>query len=247
MHCSPGRLQKALGTTPDSKMEAGFSAIDDAALSLRKDEKLVLIRCPKDFNVEGLEGQSFDLFPSKKSKTDDVVKEVKMDGRKFALRREVASLYECVRPVVTSAVSGAPCVGPAFSSVFNVTEKIALKIANTNTPLPIRSSYSTTVPQLDFLRVRAMPFGSTSHIDSSGNIVHGPPQAATSQAQAQAQATSSKEKKKEKKRKSEGSAVASASAVAVKEEAVAAVAAEAQTPSKEKKKEKKRKSEGSKH
>jgi hypothetical protein len=51
MHCSPGRLQKALGTTPDSKMEAGFSAIDDAALSLRKDEKLVLIRCPKDVSV----------------------------------------------------------------------------------------------------------------------------------------------------------------------------------------------------
>jgi hypothetical protein len=92
------------------------------------------------FNVEGLEGQSFDLFPSKKSKTDEVVKEVKMDGRKFALRREVASLYECVRPVVTSSVSGAPCVGPAFSSVFNVTEKIALKIASTNTPLPVRDS-----------------------------------------------------------------------------------------------------------
>jgi hypothetical protein len=32
-------------------MEAGFTAIDDAALSLRKDQKLVLFRCPKDVSV----------------------------------------------------------------------------------------------------------------------------------------------------------------------------------------------------
>lgn len=144
-------------------MEGGYTTIDEGALSLKSDQKLFLIRLPKDvsfivisvsriaqvtlplksrfsqFNIEELNGKTVDISGNVTSKSTEIETSSK---RKYVLKKDQTNVNSIVRPVIRNTLDGSTSVGPAFSGTFNLAEKIDMKLipsADRYNSLPVSS------------------------------------------------------------------------------------------------------------
>ena len=180
---------------------------DDVLAAVRSGrEKLYLIRAPLDLDLSRLNGAKVDLRAVTASK------ESVMLGGGYRLQGDDFG-QQVLRAVVLNPVTGHPTVGPSFagslslkydSSIFQ-----ALVPDRRAEPLPL-NAYKPAVQLVD-LRIRSMPKGSTTPIESLWNAPreHGVRKKREAEARAEegagavAGADVNGEKKKQKKEKKE--------------------------------------------
>lgn len=136
-------------------MEDGYSAVDDAALSVRSDQKLYLFRFPKDvsierlmqlnvalvthllnfsqFNIDELNGKTINLSSIGASDIDIHT----ANKRKYIVRKDASAVHSILRPIVRNNLDGSSGVGPAFSGSFNIAEKIDIKSMIASAEMPV--------------------------------------------------------------------------------------------------------------
>ena len=149
-----------LSLTAMASIEKGFQPVDGAGIACNG-QKLVLIRMPKDFNTDALEGLDVTLTSGFGGP-----KQLLHEQKTFEITVERPISAEILRPIVSSRIDGSAKIGPIFTTSITINQKIPLNLISTlkGEPVKIVNAYEH-VKQVKDLRVGSLPKGSYTTIE----------------------------------------------------------------------------------
>ena len=168
-------------------------SIDEVGEAIKPTEKLYLLRAPMGFDWLSLDGQKLDLS-SKQQKV----------GRGATARKEGPEQQQNLRAIVVDPLVNQPSLAPRFAGCISIQED--LLSSNTETAdVAIPLNAYRKVPQVEGLKLRSMPRGSTTPLESvwAKESSRHTPSAKASEEDKDGKKSSKKSSKKSKKRSRE--------------------------------------------
>jgi hypothetical protein len=133
--------------------KAEFS-IDDVGEALKPSEKLYLLRAPMGFDWLSLNGQKLDLSSNQQKV-----------GRGATARKEGLEQQQSMRAIVVDPLVNQPSLAPRFAGCISIQQELLSSDTET-ADLPIPLNAYRKVPQIQGLKLRSMPRGSTTPLES---------------------------------------------------------------------------------